>query len=92
MTNEKMDGRADEKFMDFIGKDHQRWTRLWKCLQLKMVALWFSPDTFAHGPFDRCVKLWVVHAPGMPETFSSLPKPQVNNPGMHHGTCVTHVP
>ena len=32
----------------------------------------------------------VAHAPGMPGTFS--PPPQVSNPDMHHGTCVTHVP
>ena len=31
-----------------------------------------------------------AHAPGMPGTFS--PSPQVSNPDMHHGTCVTHVP
>ena len=31
-----------------------------------------------------------THAPGMPGTFSSSPR--VGDPGMHHGTCVTHVP
>ena len=31
-----------------------------------------------------------AHAPGMPGTFSPLP--QVSDPDMHHGTCVTHVP
>ena len=31
-----------------------------------------------------------AHAPGMPGTFS--PPPQVRDPDMHHGTCVTHVP
>ena len=31
-----------------------------------------------------------AHAPGIPGTFS-LP-PQVSDPDMHHGTCVTHVP
>ena len=31
-----------------------------------------------------------AHAPGMPGTFS--PWPQVSDPDMHHGTCVTHVP
>ena len=43
-----------------------------------------------HGPVARCVKLRVVHAPGMPGTFSSPPR--VSNPDMHHGTYVTHVP
>ena len=38
----------------------------------------------------RYVKLRVSHAPGMPGTFP-LP-PQVSDPGMHDGTCVTHVP
>ena len=45
---------------------------------------------FLHGPLARYVKLWVAHAPGMPGTFS--PPPQVNDPDMHHGTCITHVP
>ena len=31
-----------------------------------------------------------AHALGMPGTFS--PSPQVSDPDMHHGTCVTHVP
>ena len=37
----------------------------------------------------------VVHAPGMPRTFSPPPtsrKPLVSHPGMHHGTRVAHVP
>ena len=41
-----------------------------------------------HGPLTRYVKLRV--APGMPGTFS--PPLRVSDPGMHHGTCVTHVP
>ena len=44
----------------------------------------------SHGPLSRYVKLLVAHAPGMPGTFS--PPPRVSDPGMHHGTCVTHVP
>ena len=43
-----------------------------------------------HGPFARYAKLWVAHAPGMPGTFS--PPSWVIDPGMHRGTCVTHVP
>ena len=35
-------------------------------------------------------KIAGAHAPGMPGTFS--PRPQVSDPDMHHGTCVTHVP
>ena len=46
-----------------------------------------------HGPLARYVKLWIVHAPGMPGTFSPPQrKPLVSDPGIHHGTCVTHVP
>ena len=47
-----------------------------------------------YGPLARYVKLWVAHAPGMP---GMLPchrrqrKPLVSDPGMHHGTCITHV-
>ena len=54
------------------------------------------PSKYDHsGPHTRFVKLQVAHAPGMPGTFS-LPlitkgKPLVSDPGMHHGTCVTHV-
>ena len=43
-----------------------------------------------HGPLIRYVKLWVAHAPGMPETFS--PPPRVSDPDIHQGTCVTRVP
>ena len=43
-----------------------------------------------NGPLARYVKLWVTHVPGVPGTFS--PPPQVSDPDMHHGTCVTHVP
>ena len=49
-----------------------------------------SSSTITHGPLARYVKLRVVHAQGMPGTFS--PPPRVSDPDMHHGTCVTHVP
>ena len=50
-----------------------------------------SPDLkSSHGPLARYAKLRVVHAQGMPGTFS--PPPWVGDPDMHHGTCVTHVP
>ena len=45
---------------------------------------------FVHGPLTSYVKLGVAHALGMPDTFQR--KPLVSDPGMHHGTCVTHVP
>ena len=43
-----------------------------------------------HGPLTRYVKLRVAHALGMPGTFSSPSR--VDDPDMHHSTCVTHVP
>ena len=43
-----------------------------------------------HEPLARYARLRVAHAPGMPGTFS--PSPQVSDPDMHHGMCVTHVP
>ena len=46
--------------------------------------------TSIHGPLSRYEKLRVAHAPGMPGTFSPLPR--ISDPDMHHGTCVTHVP
>ena len=49
----------------------------------------------AHGPLTRYEKLRFVHAPGMPSTFSRhrlQRKLLVSDPGMHHGTCATHVP
>ena len=57
------------------------------------VSYRFVRKVWAHGPLTRYVKLRIVHAPGMPGTFS--PPPRVNDPDMHHGTCVTcvtHVP
>ena len=48
-----------------------------------------------HGPLTSYVKLQVAHAPGMPGTFPRYRfqrKSPVSIPGMHHGTCVTHVP
>ena len=48
-----------------------------------------------NGPLTRYAKSRVVHAPGMPEHFPHhrlQRKPIVSDLGMHHGTCVTHVP
>ena len=47
-----------------------------------------------HGHLARYVKLMVAHALGMPGTFFPplKRKPLDSDPGMHHGTCVTHVP
>ena len=46
-------------------------------------------------PLAIYVTLRVAHAQGMPGTFPCHQlqrKPLVSDPGMHHGTCVTHVP
>ena len=47
-----------------------------------------------HGPLTRYVKLRVAHAPGMRGAFSPPPprKKLVIDPGIHHDTCVSHVP
>ena len=47
-------------------------------------------NRFCNGPLARYIKLQVAHAPEIPGTFFS--PPQVSDPDMHHGTCVTHVP
>ena len=49
-----------------------------------------QPLVDSNGPLTRYVQFQVAHARGMPETFS--PPPRVNDPDMHHGTCVTSVP
>ena len=51
-------------------------TRLWNAVR-------------CHGLLIRYVELRVVHAPGMPGTFSMTPR--VSDHGMHHDTCVMHV-
>ena len=46
-------------------------------------------------PLTRYVKLRLAHEPGMPGRFPRhwlQRKPLVNDPGMHHGKCATHVP
>ena len=52
--------------------------------------VYLRPVSPYHGSLARYVKLRVVHAPGMPGTFS--PPPRVSYPDMRHGTCVMHVP
>ena len=61
--------------------------------------MWFIYTYYSvlfHGPLTRYVKLQVAHAPGMPGMSSPAAvfkrNPLVSDPGMHHGTCVTHVP
>ena len=47
-------------------------------------------SSLLNGPLARYAKWRVAHALGMLGTVS--PAPRVNDPDMHHGTCVTHVP
>ena len=54
-------------------------------------AMCIIPDIYCrHGPLTRYEILRGAHAPGIPGTFP--PPPRVIDPGMHHGTCETHVP
>ena len=63
-----------------------------------LCSQWCRFAAMSHVPIRRDVpwascqirKIAGAHAPGMPGTFS--PSPQVNDPDMHHGTCVTHMP
>ena len=60
-----------------------------------LLYLFYKLQYWLHGPFTRYVILRVAHAPGMPERFPRQwlqRKPLVSDPGMHHGTCVMHVP
>ena len=56
------------------------------------MCAWF---TSRQGLPTRYVKLRIAHEPGMPGTF---PRHQlqrsllISNLGMHHSTCITHVP
>ena len=52
--------------------------------------VWYNDFRWWHGPLTKYVKLRVANAPGMPGTFSTPMR--FSDPGMHHGTCVTHVP
>ena len=54
-----------------------------------------SSTIYKHRPLTRYAPLRLAHAPGMLGTFPRhrlQRKPLVSDPGMHHGTCVTHVP
>ena len=53
-------------------------------------------SAYLHGPLTRYVRLRVAHAPGNARNVFLVTdfkwKPLISDPGMHHGTCVTHVP
>ena len=57
--------------------------------------MYVHKSIISHEPLTRYVKLRVAHAPGMPGTVSRHQLQRellVSDPGMHHDTCVTHVP
>ena len=67
-------------------------TTIWsKTVMLQSISVGSSD-----GPLTRYVKLRVAHAPGRPgnvfPTHRLQRKQLVSDPGMHHGTCVMHVP
>ena len=68
-------------------------TKQFKYIGWKIISI--SNREQLHGPLTRYVKLQVAHAPGMPGTFPPAAefkwKLLLSDPGMHHGTCVTHV-
>ena len=59
------------------------------------ISIYGRVESLGNGPLTRYVKLRAAHAPGMPRMFFPTRrlqrKPLVSDPGMHHGTCVTHV-
>ena len=66
---------------------------IWYVLQKLLFMM--SAHVEHNRPLARYVKLRIVNAPGMPGTFPRYPfqrKSLVIYPGVHHGTCTTHVP
>ena len=61
------------------------------CL-VSIVSTWSRFASYNGTAWASCQirKIAGAHARGMPGTFS--PSPQVSDPDMHHGTCVTPVP
>ena len=45
-----------------------------------------------HGPLTRYANPWVAQVPGCFPRHRLQRTPLVSHHGMHHGTCVTHVP
>ena len=64
-------------------------------LSLFGIHIWEQSPYDCHGTLTRYIKLRVAYAPGLRERFPChrlQRKPLYSDPGMHHGTCVTHVP
>ena len=66
--------------------------RVWISTNAAVITCTSNDMIAFKGQWASCQirKIAGAHAPGMPGTFS--PSPQVSDPDMHHGTCVTHVP
>ena len=80
---------------------YYRKIKIWTSLSLQislchqLAKYCFSILDCEHGPLTRYVRLRVAHAPEFRERLPRQRfqrKPLVNDLGMHHGTCVTHVP
>ena len=88
-------GTVSQKMYPFDDVTMKMYKLLWQflCLSglynLHTKAL-ISNDVKMQWASCQIRKIAGAHAPGMPGTFS--PSPQVSDPDMHHGTCVTHVP
>ena len=70
-----------------VGYQRGEWT--WSGADIRFDMWGVCGQALAHGPLARYVNWRVAYAPGMPGTFSP---PLVNDPDIHHDTCVTHVP
>ena len=77
-----------EKRLVRIGYFNYR-TYIYIHMECRCVLVKLHPLT-VYEPLARYVKFRVAHGPRMPGTFS--PPPRINDPEMHHGACVTHVP
>ena len=88
MTSAKYDHFVQSPLWDFIWENRDTFNpsfdefhiMTW-CHNMGMLSSWAS---------CQVRKIAGAHAPGMLGTFS--PPPQVSDPDMHYGTCVTHVP
>ena len=70
----------------FFIEPHLKWHKTIMWIWILTTCAW----RFAPWASCQIRKIAGAHAPGMPGTFS--PSPQVSDPDMHHGTCMTHVP
>ena len=80
----------NSNILDFYNNTVQHkvtWTQRQHSSDVDLISNSSSPQQWASCQIR---KIAGAHAPGMPGTFS--PSPQVSDPDMHHGTCVTHVP